>query len=129
VAEITILTEQLADTLKEEFSALSARMTSPLTPAWLTISDAAKHASFSEPFIRKLIRDKKICVSGKHKAIRIYRPHLDEQIARGFPVLNFKTSFEQADEILASKPVTNYLPRPKDSEPSVPNQPRLLELD
>jgi hypothetical protein len=110
---LTLFSDDLRELIISEFNALSERIASPLVPAWLSIADAAKYSSFSDSHIRVLIGEKRLFVCGQHKSKRIYRPHLDEQIARGFPILDYSTAAEQADKILASQPVSNFIPHRK----------------
>jgi hypothetical protein len=119
------LSSDVVQIIREEINSSFQRLASQTSPIWLTIIEAAQYSSFSEAFIRSLITSKRLYVCGHHKCTRIYRPHLDEQIARGFPVLDFKTPAEKADEILASKPVYDYIPQPKPM-PADSRKPRLL---
>lgn len=90
---------------------------------WFTIREASAWSGLGRRFLMEKINEGRLWhqrVSGRGGwgEIRIPRAHLDDQIVKGFPVLDLPTGAIEAD-LVHSRPVTRLIPRPKSDKKGV----------
>lgn len=79
-------------------------------PPWLTVDQAAERIGHHRNYVYDLIRGKKLYVPPIPGGSRIFTKHLDLQMSRGFPVLDYQSEVEAAAEMLSSRDV--WFPSP-----------------
>lgn len=91
----------------------SGRSEGPVLPGWLTVAEAARWARHSKGFIYEKIDQGRLWVAGQRHGWRIYRAHLDEQIARGWPRLEMALPSETVLQVLETTGGRILIPRPR----------------
>ncbi len=121
---LTDSAENLAEVvlkLKEAVAVLAAQVGPPPgQKQWLTFAQASAYCGSSERFLRDKVAGGFLAVCGEARAWRIYRPHLDEQIARGWPRLEVTTTEDLARKALEAAPASAYQPRPRRTQAGTP---------
>ena len=79
-------------------------------PAWLSVDQAAERIGHHRNFVYDLINSKRLYGHDRGRGMRIFTKHLDLQMSRDFPVLDYQTEVEAAAAVLASREV--WFPAP-----------------
>jgi hypothetical protein len=94
---------------------------------WFTLQEAAVWTGRGRKFLNAMIRERKLWYQrfpgrgrGGGGEIRIPRAHLDDQMARSFPVLDMPMSILDADSLTHNRPVTRLIPLPKTDDDDLP---------
>lgn len=106
-----VVEEGTAEKLRVAVETLAARTIDLTRKAWLSVEEAAEYLGVSPKYIRTKISQGSLSLSGEPRAYRIYRPHLDEQVARNWPRLEVETTEEAVARVLTAQPPEVYLPR------------------
>lgn len=113
-----VIEKEVAERLTEAVELLTARLTNLNQKTWMSIEEAAEYIGVTPSHIRTKISKGQLSLCGGPRAYRIYRPQLDEQVARCWPRLEVETNDDIAARILAARPPANSLPRVR--QPALP---------
>lgn len=112
-AESMTVNELMAKLLTAQ-SALLDTVTARLNGAggWLSVEEAAERGRFSPSFVRRMIKEGRLCAPYVAHAYRIPLDHFDGQIALEFPKLEGHGQEDVARRVLDSPKVSALLPKP-----------------
>jgi len=123
---LTEIWDDLDADQQDGIPALPGKRVNLADKGWFTMREAMAWTGLGRKYLSEKMSQRRLWYQrlpggrGGYGSIRIPKAHLDEQIVRGFPVLDMPRSITEIEHVTHGRPLARLIPGPKVDEDNLP---------